>query len=78
MENIILSLGLISAIILWLWALIDLAFSGFKKSRWKTGWLLVIIFFPIMGSILYLLLKEDFKLKRKRKFNPDFNKSRTL
>lgn len=71
MENIIIPILLFTFIILWVWSLLDLVFSTFKKSKWKIAWLLIIIFFPLLGSILYLLLKEEFKVK-KRRFTPQF------
>lgn len=59
-------------IIFWIGALLDLTSSTFKKTKWKLGWLLIILFFPLIGSILYFLLKSEFKSKEKRKFNPGF------
>ena len=63
--------GVFIFIILWIWALLDLASSTFKKGNWKIAWLLIIVFFPFIGSILYLLLRKDFKAQ-KRHFEPDF------
>lgn len=64
---------LFAFILFWIWAFLDLSFSTFKKAKWKFAWLLVIIFFPLVGSILYLLLSGEFKAKRRRRFNPGFN-----
>ena len=59
-------------IIFWIVALLDLTASTFKKKKWKLAWLLIILFFPIIGSILYFLLRSEFKSRKKRKFNPGF------
>ena len=65
--------GLCVFIIFWVWALLDLASSTFKKANWKIAWLLVIVCFPVVGSILYLLLRKDFKAQKRADFNPGFN-----
>lgn len=68
-----LILGLFVFIIFWVWALLDLASSTFKKTNWKIAWLLIIVLFPVLGSILYLLLRKDFKAQKRRSFSPGFN-----
>ncbi|NJW53221.1 PLDc N-terminal domain-containing protein [Salinimicrobium oceani] len=63
-------------LIFWIWALLDLANARFKDVKWKLAWLLIIIFFPLLGSILYLLLKKNFKQSRRRSFAPEFRPRR--
>ena len=58
----------------WFWALVDIAKSRFKNQTMNTVWLLIVLFFPIVGSIFYFQLKKKFTTKEKRKFNPDFSK----
>lgn len=58
----------------WLWALLHLSKSHFKNPTYKILWLLAILFFPVIGSILYFMLKKDFITGRKRKFNPNFRR----
>ncbi len=60
--------------ILWVWALIDLVKSHFKNPTYKILWLLAILFFPVVGSILYFMLKKEFVDPGKRKFDPDFRR----
>jgi hypothetical protein len=68
MENIFLYLGGIGGIellilfsflalptILWFWALIDCVKREFKGND-KLIWVLIIIFLPMIGSILYLAI----------------------
>jgi hypothetical protein len=42
--------------ILWLWALIDVLRSNFSDGTTKLIWLIVVIFIPFLGSVLYLAL----------------------
>lgn len=49
--------------VLWLWALIDLLRSDFKDSINKLIWLILIVFLPVLGAILYLLIGRGQKVK---------------
>ena len=60
---------------LWFWALIDITKSRFKDQTMKTVWLLVVLFFPILGSIFYFQLRKKLITKELRKFQPDFKKT---
>ncbi|UII20535.1 PLDc N-terminal domain-containing protein [Fulvivirga ligni] len=46
-----------------LWALIDVVKSEFTNSNNKLVWVLLIIFLPLLGSILYLTIGRSQKLK---------------
>ena len=73
--EIFLIIGLsILSIGLWFWALIDIAKSRFKNPTMNTVWLIIVLFFPIIGSIFYFLLRKKYTTKEKRKFNPNFSK----
>ena len=52
---IFLVLGII-ALILWIYAILDIVKGTFKGSGSKMLWLIVVIFFPIVGALLYLLI----------------------
>jgi len=56
-EFLVLSLvlGLI-ALVLWIYAIVDVVKGTFEGSSTKLIWLIVIIIFPILGSILYLII----------------------
>ena len=60
------------SISLWFWAIIDISRSRFKKPIMNTIWLLAVLFFPVLGSILYFQFKKKFVSKKKRKFQPNF------
>lgn len=49
--------------ILWLWALIDLLRSDFKDTTTKLIWVVIIVFLPVLGALLYLLIGRGQKVK---------------
>lgn len=62
------------ALWLWFWAINDITRSRFKSPFLSTICLFSVIFFPVIGSILYLLIKRMIT-KEKRKFQPNFKKT---
>jgi len=63
-EIIIMFIGLlipIAAIVLIIWALVDILKSEFTGSN-KIIWVLVVIFLPLLGSILYLAIGKKQKI----------------
>lgn len=74
METIMIIGFIFLSIALWFWAIIDISRSRFKNPIMNTMWLLTVLFFPILGSILYFQFKEKFVSKEKRKFQPNFNR----
>jgi hypothetical protein len=48
--------------ILWIIALIDVLKSEFRDSINKLIWVLVIIFFPIVGAIIYFVVGRSQKV----------------
>ena len=65
----------ILAIILWIWAVFDITKSRFKNSIMKIVWLLIVLFFPVFGSIFYFQLRKKFVTKKNRDFQPNFNRA---
>jgi chromate transport protein ChrA len=63
-ELIVLFLIFILPAVIVLWALIDVIKSDFKDSTNKIIWLLLIIFLPLLGAILYFLIGRSQKLGR--------------
>lgn len=59
---------------LWFWAITDMTRSRFKRPVMSTISFLVILFFPILGAILYLILRKKLITKEKRKFQPNFKR----
>lgn len=49
--------------ILWVWALMDLLSSDFVSSTNKLLWVAMILFLPILGAILYLLIGRKQKVR---------------
>ena len=54
-QLIMVVIGLIGTIF-WLWMLIDCIMRKFKRDVNKIVWVLVIIFLPFIGSLLYFFL----------------------
>lgn len=69
-----LIIGIVLAIALWFWAIIDIAKARFINSTMNTVWLLLVLFFPILGSVFYFVLREKYITKETSKFQPKFNK----
>ncbi|MBC3539456.1 PLD nuclease N-terminal domain-containing protein [Rufibacter sediminis] len=49
--------------ILWIWSLVDLLTSKFANSLEKLIWLIAIVFVPVLGAVLYLLIGRKQKIK---------------
>lgn len=69
MEPLVI-IAIILTIILWAWALIDIAKTRRQNPSQKSLWFLLIIVFPILGSILYFQFKGGVP---RRQFDPKFH-----
>ena len=49
--------------IFWIIALIDILKSDFRETNDKIIWALVVIFLPVIGSILYFLIGKSQKIQ---------------
>ena len=49
--------------IFWIIALIDILKSDFRDTNGKIIWALVVIFLPVIGSILYFLIGNSQKIQ---------------
>ena len=49
--------------IFWIIALIDILKSDFRDTNVKIIWALVVIFLPVIGSILYFLIGKSQKIQ---------------
>ena len=61
------------ALALWIWAISDIARSEFAQRNNQLVFLLLVICFPVIGSIIYFLMKGRLVI-HDRKFNPVFNR----
>ena len=50
---------LIPLMMLWAFALIDLFFVRHDIRWWKVAWLVFIVFVPIFGPLIYLLVRPE-------------------
>ena len=58
---------LILLIGLWVYSLIDLLRSSFKRND-KLIWLLALLFIPILGAVLYLIIGKKQKIDKASTF----------
>jgi len=70
---LVLAFGILT-IALWLWVIIDITRSRRTEPLSMTVWFWLVLFFPVIGSILYFLLKDRWSKRRTREFSPTFNK----
>lgn len=54
----------------------DITRSRFKSPIINTIYLLIILFFPVIGPILYFTFRRKLIVKERRKFQPNFNKNK--
>mgnify|MGYP003624327657 FL=1 len=71
--DILLPTAILLTVVLWFWALTDLSKSRFKSGKANLIWLLIVLFSPIIGSVLYFQFKKSFVERRPRRFQPKFN-----
>ncbi|GEO04900.1 hypothetical protein AAE02nite_25640 [Adhaeribacter aerolatus] len=62
-EVLIILLFTIFPLFLLIWALVDIIRSEFKDSVTKLIWVIVVIFVPFAGPLLYLILRKGQKAK---------------
>ena len=71
----ILTIGIALLIIaLWFYAIFDIARSRFISPTMNLVWLIIVLIFPILGSIFYFLLRKKYVFNEPRKFQPNFTK----
>lgn len=61
-------------LVLWMWALIDLVKSSKGSKEPMAIWALLILFLPLLGSILYFQIGRRRMRENKRTFDPAFNR----
>lgn len=59
-------------IAIWVYVIFDCLRSEFVEPNQKLIWVIVIVFVPFFGPLMYLGLSK--KGKAKRSFQPDFNR----
>ena len=74
MTNFMLIGLLVLSIILWLQAIFDIVKTTFKLKVYKIIWICIILFFPIIGSLIYFRFKRKKKTSKRREFKPNFDK----
>lgn len=49
-------------LILWVWAIIDIINSRFREDSTKIIWILLVIFLPFLGTLLYYVVGRQQRL----------------
>lgn len=49
-------------LVLWVWALLDLLKSSFRSGSEKLIWLVVVVFIPLLGPLLYIFIGRKQKV----------------
>ncbi|WP_374988012.1 PLDc N-terminal domain-containing protein [Marinoscillum sp. MHG1-6] len=75
MESFVIITFCILTLTLWLWAFIDITRSRRNEPKSTTFWFWLIMFFPVIGSILYFQLKDRWFKSKDREFRPSFNRN---
>lgn len=52
-------LALMAALGFWIWAFADCLAHETRKDRQRRVWTLVIVFVPVLGGLLYLILRRS-------------------
>lgn len=61
------------AIVLFVISTIDIIIRKFRNPALGIVWFFVVLFIPIVGSIMYLLIRKGITYGVPHKFNPKFN-----
>ena len=51
-----------------IFALVDILSSNFRDSNTKLIWVIVVVFVPVLGSILYFIMGRSQKIRETDKF----------
>lgn len=75
MDKYFLITFILLSLVLWFWTFFDILKSRFKVPFMSTVWLLIVILVPLLGSIVYLILRKKLINNKNRKFQPNFNRN---
>ncbi|MGY8909193.1 MAG: PLDc N-terminal domain-containing protein [Flavobacteriales bacterium] len=75
MTNLMLIGLFVLSTILWLQAIIDIVKTKFKLKVYKIIWICIVLFFPIIGSLIYFQFNRKKKTSKRREFKPNFDKT---
>ena len=60
---VVITILIVVSVVLYTWAVYDLIKhrSGFKKKIHQGIWLMIVVFLPIIGSIVYLSIRNSIR-----------------
>lgn len=59
---------------LWFYTLLDMAKRHFIDPYKRSVWLMIVLFFPLIGCLFYLKMRKQLTTSESRKFQPKFKK----
>jgi heme/copper-type cytochrome/quinol oxidase subunit 2 len=74
MFSLLAGLFSILAFVLWVWAVIDVMQHLQDNASKTIIWLIIIIFFPVVGSLVYFWVRNR-TFNKERNFDPDFGET---
>ncbi len=74
MEEKLIVIFFILVVLVWIFTIIDIARSRFVNPFLSTVFLIIVIIFPVIGLALYLFFRNKLVTKKKRKFQPNFDR----
>lgn len=67
MKTLIIVLLILSSVTLWIKAISDISRIKLKSNKNIKIWFLIIFFLPILGAVLYFILKKKYIIAKKPK-----------
>jgi len=57
-------LVVVGIFVLWIWAIVDAVKSDFKDSSTKLIWMALLIFLPVIGTLVYFFAAKGTKIQQ--------------
>ena len=54
---------IVGAAVLWVWCIVDILRSDFRRDNDRVLWLLLVLLVPVLGTILYVMMSRDQKVE---------------
>ena len=77
MESILIFGFIFLTTIFWFLAIFNITKTRFKNQKTSTSWLLVVLFFPVLGALFYFQFRKNSVTRQTRKFQPNFKKTKS-
>jgi len=61
--SVFAAIVVVGLFVLWIWAIVDVIKGDFKDSATKIIWMALLIFLPVIGTLVYLFAAKGTKMK---------------